>query len=196
MKLFRALLLCLTCSVYLKSQPVPLGSSANFAILAGSTVTNTGNTLITGGNVGVFSGTAVTGFPPGVITGGVIHAGDAVAATAQNDLTTAYVNAAGRSSNGGLPGDIGGLTFLPGVYSTASSLGITGTVTLNGNGNSGAIFIFQIGSTLTTATSNSNVNLIGGAQASNVFWQVGSSATLGTGTIFNGTILAQASIHA
>src|ERR1700722_16148859 len=93
-----------------------------------------------------------------------------------------------------LPGDIGGTTLLPGVYCNASSLGITGTVTLNGNGDSNAVFIFQIGSTLITATNNSTVNLIGGAQASNVFWQVGSSATLGTYTTFNGTIMAQASI--
>jgi len=187
------LFLCLAGSVCLQAQsPVPLGTSGNFAVLAGSTVTNTGNTVITG-NVGVSPGTAITGFPPGVITG-VFHAGDAVAGTAQNDLTTAFVYAAGQPSNGTLSGDIGGQTFLPGVYTTASSLGITGTVTLNGNGNSSAVFIFQIGSTLTTAATNSVVNLIGGAQASNVFWEVGSSATLGTSTTFNGTILAQASI--
>jgi Ice-binding-like/Putative Ig domain len=193
MKLFRTLLLCLTCSVWLRSQPVPLGTSGNFAVLAGSTVTNTGSTVVSG-NVGVYAGTAVTGFPPGIVTGGVIHAGDAVANLAQFDLSTAYFNALGRSSNGTLPGDIGGTVILPGVYTTASSLGITGTVTLNGNGNSNAVFIFQIGSALTTAATNSNVSLINGAQASNVFWQVGSSATLGTSTIFNGTILAQASI--
>jgi hypothetical protein len=117
-----------------------------------------------------------------------------VAAAAQNDLTTAYVDAAGRAANATVAGDIGGQTFLPGVYKSTSTLGITGTVTLNGNGNSSAVFIFQIASTLTTAAGNSIVNLIGGAQASNVFWQVGSSATLGTNTVFNGTILAQASI--
>jgi hypothetical protein len=194
MRLFGVSLLWLTCSVSLIAQPVPLGTSGNFAVLAGSTVTNTGNTVITGGNVGVYAGTAVTGFPPGIVTGGVIDAGNAVAGTAQGDLTVAYVNAAGRPPGGALPGDIGGLTLLPGVYTTASSLGITGTVTLNGNGNSGAVFIFQIGSTLTTAATNSTVRLIGGAQASNVFWQVGASATLGTYTVFNGTILAQASI--
>jgi hypothetical protein len=109
-------------------------------------------------------------------------------------LTTAYVDASGRPSNGTLPGDIGGLTFLPGVYTASSALGITGTVTLNGNGNSNAVFIFQIGSALTTAANNSVVNLINGAQAQNVFWEVGSSATLGTYTVFNGNILAQASI--
>jgi hypothetical protein len=194
MKHFGALLLCLTYPVFLEAQaPVPLGTSGNFAVLAGSTVTNTGSTVING-NVGVSPGTSVTGFPPGIVNGGSIHAADGVAGTAQNDLTTAYVNATGRPSNGALPGDIGGMTFLPGVYTTASSLGITGTVTLNGNGNPNAVFIFQIGSTLTTAANNSIVNLIGGAQVSNVFWQVGSSATLGTYTLFNGTILAQASI--
>ena len=163
-------------------------------MLAGSTVTNTGNTVVVG-NVGVFPGTAVTGFPPGIVVGGVINAGNAVAGTAQNDLTTAYVDAAGRAFNPSiLPGDIGGQTFLPGVYRNNSSLGITGTVTLNGNGNSNSVFIFQVATTLTTAAGNSVVNLINGAQASNVFWQVGSSATLGTNTVFNGTILAQASI--
>jgi hypothetical protein len=189
-----AFLLYLTLSVCLKAQtPVSLGTSGNFSVLAGSTVTNTGNTVVIG-NVGVAPGTAVTGFPPGIVTGGVIHAGDAVAGTAQGDLTTAYVDAAGRAMTGSVAGDIGGATFLPGVYKSTSSLGITGTVTLNGNGNANAVFIFQIASALTTAAGNSIVNLIGGAQASNVFWQVGSSATLGTNTLFNGTILAQASI--
>jgi hypothetical protein len=194
MKRFGALVVCLTYPLFVKAQtPVPLATAGNFAVLAGSTVTNTGNTVING-NVGVFAGTAVTGFPPGIVTGGVIHAADGVAATAQNDLTTAYVNAAGRPSNGALPGDIGGMTLLPGVYTASSSLGITGTVTLNGNGNQNAVFIIQVGTALTTAANNSTVNLIGGAQASNVFWEVGSSATLGTYTLFNGTILAQASI--
>jgi hypothetical protein len=98
MKLCSALLLCLTCSILEGQTPVPLGTAGNFAVLAGSTITNTGNTIVNG-NIGVSPGTAVTGFPPGVVTGGVIHAGDAVAATAQNDLTTAFVNAAGRPSN-------------------------------------------------------------------------------------------------
>ena len=194
MKPVSVLLACLTCSLFLEAQtPVPLGTSGNFAVLAGSTVTNTGSTLVSG-NVGVYAGTAVTGFPPGIVIGGAIHAADGVAGTAQNDLTTAYLDASGRSSNGAMPGDIGGLTFLPGVYTASSSLGITGTVTLNGNGNANAVFIFQIGTALTTAANNSVVNLINGAQAQNIFWEVGSSATLGTYTVFNGTILAQASI--
>jgi len=191
-----ALLFSLTISLCVNAQsPVTLGSTSTFAVLGASTVTNTGNTVIVG-NLGVSPGTAVTGFPPGIVTGGSIHAADATAATAQNDLTTAYLDAAGRgfvTFNSG--GDIGGTIIMPGVYkSISSTLGITGTVTLNGNGNSNSVFIFQIPSTLTTAAGNSFVNLINGAQASNVFWQVGSSATLGTNTVFNGTILAQASV--
>ena len=115
--------------------------------------------------------------------------------TGKDDLTTAYSDAAGRACPGPpLPGNIGGSVIAPGVYCAASSVGITGTVTLNGNGNPNSVFIFQIGTTLTTAAGNSAVNLIGGAQASNVFWQVGSSATLGTNTVFNGTIMALASV--
>jgi hypothetical protein len=189
-----ALLLCVTFSLYVAAQPVNLGSTVAFGILAGSTVTNTGPTVING-SVGVSPGNAITGFGPGILVGGTIHAGDAVAAQAQSDLTAAFLDAAGRPCPGpALLGDLGGATILPGVYCTGSSLGITGTVTLNGNGNPNAVFIFQIGSTLVTAANNSNVNLIGGAKASNIFWQVGTSATLGTNTIFNGTILAQASI--
>lgn len=191
----KALFLCVPLSLCLRAQtPVVLGTSANFAVLGGSTVTNTGPTVVNG-NLGVSPGTAVTGFGPGIVIGGTIHAGDAVANQAQTDLTTAYNDAAGRPCPGPpLAGNIGGTTILPGVYCAASSVGITGTVTLNGNGNPNAVFIFQIGTTLTTAANNSVVSLIGGAQAANVFWQVGSSATLGTSTIFNGTILALASI--
>jgi hypothetical protein len=187
--LFLGFTLCLQAQT-----PVVLGTAGSFAVLAGSTVTSTGNTVVNG-NLGVSPSCAVTGFGPGIVINGTINACNAVAATAQNDLTTAYVNASLRACPGPpLPGNIGGTVISPGVYCSASSVGITGTVTLNGNGNPNAVFIFQIGSTLTTAANNSNVNLIGGAQASNVFWQVGSSATLGTITIFNGTIMALASI--
>jgi type VI secretion system secreted protein VgrG len=125
----------------------------------------------------------------------VEHLGDSVAMTAQGDLTTAYNNVAGKAGGAVLPADIGGLTLAPGVYRTTSaqpSLGITGNLTLSGNG----LYIFQIVSTLTTAAGpgNSNVILAGGAASHDVFWQVGSSATLGSGSIFQGTILAQASI--
>jgi hypothetical protein len=195
MRKFTAFVLYATSSVCLNAQlPVPLGSAASFGVLAGSTVTSTGATVLNG-NLGVSPGSALTGFPPGMVTGGTIYLADAVAAQAESDLTTAYTNAAGRACPGPpLPGDIGGTTILPGVYCNATSVGITGTVTLNGNGNPNAVFIFQIGSTLTTAAGNSAVVLIGGAVASNVFWQVGTSATLGTNTTFSGTIMAQASV--
>jgi len=176
--------------------PVNLGSATSFGVLAGSTVTSTGATVVNG-NLGISPGSALTGFPPGIVTGGSIYLANAVAAQAESDLTAAYIDAAGRPCPGPpLPGDIGGTTILPGVYCNASSVGITGTVTLDGNGDPNAVFIFQIGSTLTTAAGNSMVKLIGGAVASNVFWQVGSSATLGTYTSFSGTIMAQASITA
>lgn len=195
-----SLVLLAAFSLCLEAQnPVVLNTAGNFAVLGASTVTNTGNTLVNG-NVGTFAGTAVTGFPPGVVTGGTIHAGDAVAGQAQGDLTNAYNDAAGRGCGTTLSADIGGAILLPGVYCTAaasgpaSAVGITGILTLNGNGNPNAVFIFQIGSTLNTAAENSMIRLIGGAQASNVFWQVGSSATLGTHTSMSGNIMAQASV--
>jgi hypothetical protein len=170
---------------------VPLGSACSFGALGGSTVTNLGPTIVTG-DVGVWSGSAITGFPPGTITG-EFHADDAVAQTAQGDLTTAYNFAAAAPGGVILPADIGGETLAPGVYMTTSaqpSLGITGNLTLSGNG----VYIFQIVSTLTTAAGNSDVILSGGATAEDVFWQVGSSVTLGTTTTFAGTIMAQASV--
>ena len=191
----RVLLLCVAFSVCLQAAqlPVTLGSTVTFAALAGSTVTNTGPTIVNG-NVGVWAGTAVTGFPPGSVVGGAIHAADGTAATAQGDLTTAYLDAAGRSvAPVTVAGDLGGQTLAAGLYKSTSSLGITGVLTLNGGGNANSVFIFQVASALTTATS-SQVVLIGSAQAANVFWQVGSSATLGTYSIFNGTIMAQASV--
>ena len=172
--------------------PVPLATAANFAVLAGSTVTNTGASLVSG-NLGLSPGTSVTGFPPGTVTNGTQHVADAVAAQAESDVTTAYGNASTRPCPGPpMPGDIGGTVITPGVYCNSTSVGITGTVTLSGNASS--VFIFQIGSTLTTAAGNSVVLLSGGVLPSNVFWQVGSSATLGTNTTFNGTIMAQDSI--
>jgi hypothetical protein len=179
--------------------PVPgLGTACSFGILGGSTVTNVVGTATTvSGDVGVWPGSAVTGFgPPASITG-TIHAGDATAQTAQGDLTTAYNNAAGAAGGAVLPPDIGGITLPPGVYKTTSaqpSLGITGNLTLDGQGDPNATWIFQIVSTLDTAAGNSQVLLIGSAQSHNVVWQVGSSATLGTNTIFEGTIMAQASV--
>ncbi|SNT60796.1 Ig-like domain (group 3) [Streptosporangium subroseum] len=175
--------------------PVPLGAATNFAVLAASTVTNTGPSIITG-DLGVSPGTAVTGFPPGVVIGGTVHSNDAAAIAAQAALTTAYNNAAGQPADATIPTELGGTTRTPGVYnSAAGTFGITGNLTLNAQGNPNAIFIFKAASTLITA-SGSTVTLIGGAQACNVFWQVGSSATLGTNSSFVGTILAQASITA
>src|ERR1700733_5869612 len=171
--------------------PVGLGTAGSFAVLAGSTVTNTGPSTING-DLGVSPGTAVTGFPPGTVNGS-IHAADAVAAQAQSDLTTAYNDAASRTPAVTMSGDLGGLTLTPGVYKSSSSIGLTGALTLDGQGNTGAVFIFQVGSTLTTASA-SHVNLINGAQACNVFWQIGSSATLGTSSVFTGDILALTSI--
>ena len=183
-----------TTSAVACSGGVPVGTACSFGILAGSTVTNVNNvgTIVTG-DVGVWPGTAITGFPPGILTG-TKHAGDAVAQTAQGDLTVAYNYAAGAAGGQAIPADIGSSTKFPGVYKTSTSLAITGNLTLDGQGDPNAVWIFQIGSTLTTAAGNSQVILSNGANAHNVFWQVGSSATLGTNTIFAGTIMAQASI--
>jgi uncharacterized repeat protein (TIGR01451 family) len=194
MKEFRILLPCITLSVCLQAAqlPVTLGSAGTFTILGASTVTSTGPSVVNG-NVGVSPGSAITGFPPAIVVGGALHVADGPAALAQSDLTAAYLDAAGRTVPAIVAGDLGGLTLAPGLYKSTSSLGITGVLTLDGQGNSGSVFIFQVASALTTATS-SQVVLIGGAQAANVFWQVGSSATLGTYSIFAGTIMAQASV--
>jgi hypothetical protein len=174
---------------------IPLGTAQNFAVLGGSTVTNTGPTTITG-DLGTSPGSAVTGFPPGVVNG-VIHAADAVAGQAQTDLTTAYTTAAGMPCGTDLSGqDLGGLTLTPGVYCFTTSATLTGTLTLNMQGNPNAFFLFQIGSTLTTASASSVVTINGGATTcpSNLFWQTGSAATLGTGSSLAGNILALSSI--
>ncbi len=172
-----------------------LGTAQSFGVLGGSTVTNTGPSVITGGNLGVWSGLAITGFPPGVVVPpGAIHAGDAVAQQAQSDVTTAYNSLAGMACNTDLTGqDLGGLTLTPGVYCFASSAQLTGNLTLDAQGNNQAVFVFQIGSSLTTAT-NASVSVINGGQDCNVSWQVGSSATLGTATSFVGNIVALTSI--
>jgi ice-binding like protein/Big-like domain-containing protein len=171
--------------------PVGLGTADSFAVLAGTQVTNVGPSVVNG-DLGVSPGTAVSGFPPGTVHG-AIHKADAVAGQAKTDLTTAYNDAAGRTPFATVAADIGGKTLTPGVYRAPSSLGLTGTLTLNGQGNPNAVFIFQVGSKLVTAP-GSRVNLIGAAQACNVYWKVGSSATLDTTTSFKGDILALASI--
>jgi hypothetical protein len=172
--------------------PVGLGTAGNFAVLAGSTVTNTGPSVISG-SVGLSPGSAVTGFPPGIVLAGTTQIANGVALQAKNDLVTAYNDAAGRSSTATVSGDLAGRTLTPGVYTSASSLGLSGQLTLDAQGNPAAVFIFQAGSSLIVG-SGSQVNLIGGAQACNVYWQVGSSATIGTSSSFVGNILALTSI--
>jgi len=171
--------------------PSPLlGSAATYGILAGTTVT-----CVTGGtinaDIGISPGGALTGFGPCTFTG-TANLANAAAATAQNDLTTAYDNLVARPCGTVVtPADLGGRTLAPGVYCAASSMAVTGTVTLDGPAN--GVWVFQMGSTLTTGT-GANIALSGGALARNVWWQVGSSATLGTGTTFRGNILAFTSI--
>lgn len=187
MKTFSVLLLSAACSF--AQSAVPLGTAATFGVLASSTVTNTGATVIKG-SVGVSPGSAITGFPPGIVTQGGLHAADSVAAQARIDATNAFDNAAGQPSTSNLTGqNLGGMTLGPGVYTFNTSAQLTGTLTLTGAG----FHIFQIGSTLTTA-SGSVVAAINGADAANIFWEVGSSATLGTGSVFIGNILAEISI--
>lgn len=174
---------------------VPLATAANYSVLGASTVTNTGDSVLNL-SLGLSPGSAVTGFPPGIVTPpGVIDAANGAALQAQSDLTVAYNNAAGRTVNTVVAGDLVGLTLVGGVYAGASQapLSLSGTLTLDGGNNVDTVFIFQTDSTLITA-SGSSVLMINGAQACNVFWQVGSSATLGSGSTFVGNILALASV--
>lgn len=168
---------------------VPLGDAATYGILAGTEVT-----CITGGvinaDVGVSPGTAISGFPPCTLTG-TRNAGNAAAAAAQSDLTTAYNDLAGLACGTNIVADLGGTTIPPGVYCSASSVGLTGVLTLDAQGDPDADFVIQVGSSLTVAGS---VNLINGADARNVWWQVGSSATIGTGSLMKGNIVALTSI--
>jgi hypothetical protein len=172
---------------------VPLNSAANFAILGASGVSNTGNTVVTG-DIGLSPGTAYVGFPPGQLYG-TAHITDLAAANAQSDLGTAYTDAQGRTLCPiTLDGNLGGQTLGPGLYRAGSSLEISsGDLTLDAQGNANAVFIFQIATSLTT-TSGRQVFLAGGAQAKNIFWAVGSSATLGTTSVMYGTIMAYASV--
>lgn len=180
----------ITCPI--RKGDVPLATAASFAVLGGSTVTSTGLTILDG-NLGVSPGTSITGFGPGVVKDGTIYAGGPVPAEAEADMTTAYNYTAGLKNPSQLPIDIGGTTIKPGLYNALSSLGITGTVTLDGQGKPNSVFIFQIPSTLTVGV-KSTVRLARDANACNVFWQVGSSATLDTNAHFKGTIMAAVSI--
>jgi len=191
--------MCIACALllhprsYADINTIDLGSASNFGVLAGAGITNTGVTVING-NVGSFPTATITGFGT-VVLNGTNHGGDPVTQGAKIDLLTAFNNAAGRSATITYAPvfDLGGLTLGSGVYKDPTSFGISGTLTLDAMGNPNAVWIFQAGSTLTTG-SNSSIILIGGAQAANIFWQIGSSATLGTNTDFMGNILAMTSI--
>jgi hypothetical protein len=191
---FAGLLCSMLLATSAKAAPatVGLGTAASFSVLAGSTVTNTGPTTMFG-DLGLAPGSSVTGAP---LVLGQTHVADASAIGAKNALTTGYNDAAGRPTEGSAGTDLAGQTFTAGVRTASSSLLLSsGSVILDAQGNPNAVFIFQIGSTLITG-SNTTVQLINGAQACNVFWQVGSSATLGTGTRFVGTVMAAATITA
>ena len=172
--------------------PIDLGAAGSFAVLGGTTVTSAGVSTITG-DIGVSPGTAVTGFGPGTVTGGAIHADDSLAVQAHTDLAMAYAVAAARTPDQPAVGALDGLTLGPGVHASGSTLTLAGTLTLDADGDPYAVFILQAGSTLGTAA-GSQVSLTNGAQACNVFWQVGSSATLGATSLLRGTILADTSI--
>ena len=196
---FRNAVLSVVCATILyasvASAQISLNTAQDFSVLGGSTVTNTGPSVITG-DVGVSPGSAVTGFPPGVVIG-TIHQADGVAGQAQTDLTAAYNIAAGIACNDDLTGqDLGGMVLTSGVYCFDTSAGLTGTLTLDMQGDPEAFFLFKIGSTLTTASASTVVlaNSGGTTCPPNVFWQVGSSATFGTGSSFAGNVMALTSI--
>ncbi|KAK0752962.1 hypothetical protein B0T18DRAFT_395714 [Schizothecium vesticola] len=188
------LLVAASLAATIKAQVIDLGTALPFAVLAGEAVTNTGLTTVDG-HLGVSPGTSISGFLPGTVTTpSTKHSADAVALQAKLDLVTAYDSAAGRLSTP-LTGVLGGRTLAAGVYSFNSSAQLTGPLTLDAQNNMHSVWIFQTGSSLTTASSSS-VTLVNGASACNVFWQIGSSATLGTNSVFVGSILALKSITA
>jgi hypothetical protein len=172
--------------------PTNLRTASNFAVLAGSAITNIGSSVVSG-DLGISPGTAVTGFPPGVLNG-TQHVADATAAQAKSDLSTAYNDLVGRTPVTRIGTELGGTIVGPGVYDSGDgTFGLTGTLTINAGGDQSAIFIFKSATTFITA-SGSNVVLAGGAQACNIFWIVGSSATLGTNSTLQGNLLALTSV--
>lgn len=177
----------------LAAQPqVNLQTADNFAVLAGSTITNTGPTVING-NMGLSPNNSITGFPPGIVNG-TQYVANTTATTAQTDLTAAYIDASGRTPSTAVPAELGGSTLQQGVYtSDTSSFAINGNLTLDGENDPNAVFIFKAASTLVTGDA-STVTLINGASACNIFWQVTSSATLGKTSDFKGNILSLQSI--
>ncbi|MBB5640048.1 ice-binding family protein [Cryobacterium roopkundense] len=183
--------LALDTSVILPEPAVKLGTAGTYSALAGTSVSNSGATTLTG-NVGVSPGTVLTGFPPG-ITSGSTHVNDSQSAQAQADLTTAYADAGARTPTATLSGDLGGRTLTAGVYASTTALSLTGDLLLDGEGNANAVFILQLDSTLTTAA-GSTVRVINGAQVSRVFWRVAGSVSLGAASAFTGTMLSQGDI--
>ena len=176
------------CAIRAEASGVNWGTAANFGVLGGSTVASTGATVING-HLGVSPGSAITGFPPGIVNG-TTYAGDAFAAQAHNDAWAAYTMLVAFTGATDLTGlDLGGRTLAPGVYNFNTSAQLTGNLVLDGQGQANPVFVIQIGSTLTTASASS-ISLINGATYDNVFFQVGSSATLGAGTEFWGNIVA------
>ncbi len=171
--------------------PVGLGTSASYSVLGGQTVTNSGPSILSG-DLGVSPGTAITGFPPG-LAGGSTHAGDTAAAQAQSDVVIAYDDTASRAPTANVAGDLVGQTLTAGVYKSTGPIAVSGTLTLDGQGNPNSVFIFQVASTLITASA-SHISTINGAQACHIYWQVASSAILGTASEFQGTVLALTSI--
>jgi uncharacterized repeat protein (TIGR01451 family) len=195
-KLILLLFVCVTFNAYLQAAQLPVAMGPNvsgFSVLAGAGVTNTGYSTVNNGNLGVSPGSAVTGFPPGSVSGAIYTGAGSLAGTAQGELTTAYNDALSRTGFTTVAGNLDGQTLTPGLYKSTSTLGlgVGGILYLTGAANS--VFIFQVGSALNMGT-GSQVILSGGVTAANIFWQVGSSATIGTTAIFNGTILAYASI--
>ena len=172
---------------------VTLGTAGSFVVLSGETITNTGFTVING-NVGLYPGSGITGFPPGVVNG-VVHNTDAVAAQAKKDLNDAYADAAGKSGAPiPLSGDLGGMTLTPGLYVSATSIELTsGDLMLDALGDEDAIWVFQIGTTFVSMVDR-KVILIGNARHDNVFWNTGSSATIGVNSTMVGNFLTQTSI--
>ena len=178
-------------SAHAADGPVGLGVAGSFSVLAGSMVTNTGTTVVSG-DIGVSPGTTISGFPPGVFTG-TLHSGDPVAAQAQTDLSLAYNDADAREPSAEFSGDNNGRTYTPGIYHSAAAFALTGTMTLDAQDDPDAVFIFQIDAALNTAA-NSTINLINGANPSQIFWQVSGAAGTGASSSFTGTLLANGSI--
>ena len=171
-----------------QAEPVNLATAGSFVALGGSTVTNTGPSVLNG-DLGVSPGTSLVGFGLPAVVNGATHANDAVAGQAQLDVTTAYNVAAGQPASSLTGLDLGNRTLTAGAYRYTSSAQLTGALTLDAQGDPNAQFVFEIGSTLTTASASS-VNMINGASPCNVYWQVGSSATIGSTTAFQGNIMA------